>query len=184
MQAPGDLSFMVFTGTGCQWTATAGAAWITLTGNSSGTGSGTVRFRISDNWDAPREGLLVVHGVLPDRTASAHVAQAGCVYWVSKDTIDVSATGGPGSFDVLQQSLPNTCGGPLQESTSAELVRRGSRSSSMPGSVTTGRLAVSARRQREARHHRARQSVRVNQAENEPGLPITRRHERGDTEIL
>ena len=40
--------------------------------------------------------------------------QAGCVYAVSTTAVSVGAAGGPGRFDVIQQSLPLTCGGPLQ----------------------------------------------------------------------
>jgi hypothetical protein len=33
---------------------------------------------------------------------------------VSTPAVSVGASGGPGRFDVYQQSVPNTCGGPLQ----------------------------------------------------------------------
>jgi hypothetical protein len=42
------------------------------------------------------------------------VSQAGCRYGVSATSISIGAVGGPGRFDVLQQSDPLMCGGPLQ----------------------------------------------------------------------
>jgi hypothetical protein len=52
----------------------------------------------------------------PTSTAgqNVRVLQAGCVYAVSTSAISIGAAGGPGRFDVIQQSIPNTCGGPLQ----------------------------------------------------------------------
>jgi hypothetical protein len=114
MQAPSELTLTIFTTATCQWRISTSVPWATVTANQSGTGPGAPRIRVSDNWDAPRDGLVVVQGPLPGQTVTARVAQAGCVYWVSKDTIDFGASGGGGRFDVMQQSLPNTCGGPLQ----------------------------------------------------------------------
>ena len=42
------------------------------------------------------------------------VAQAGCLYGVSRDAIDAAASGGDYSFDVVSQSTDTSCGGPLQ----------------------------------------------------------------------
>ena len=51
----------------------------------------------------------------PSLGQNLHVAQAGCLYGVSRSSVDVAAAGGVANFDVLQQSMPNTCGGPLQD---------------------------------------------------------------------
>lgn len=114
MQAPGELTLTIFTTPSCTWSVSSTVPWTTVTANQSGKGPGTPRLRVSDNWDAPREGLVVVQGALSGQTASARIAQAGCIYFVSKDSMDFTASGGSSNFDVLQQSLPNSCGGPLQ----------------------------------------------------------------------
>lgn len=114
MQAPGELTLTIFTGAACQWSVSATVPWTTVTTNPSGKGPGTSGLRVSDNWDAPREGLVVVQGALAAQTVTARIAQAGCVYGVTKDAIDFNASGGSSSFDVVQQSLPISCGGPLQ----------------------------------------------------------------------
>jgi hypothetical protein len=47
----------------CQWTATSGASWITITGGSSGTGSGTVAYTVAANTTtAKRSGTLTIAG--------------------------------------------------------------------------------------------------------------------------
>jgi hypothetical protein len=51
----------------------------------------------------------------PTAGQNIHVAQAGCRYAVSKTAIDIGATGGPASFDVLQQSDPVECGSATQD---------------------------------------------------------------------
>jgi hypothetical protein len=51
----------------------------------------------------------------PTAGQNIRVMQAGCVYAVSRDAISVGAAGGTSTFDVLQQSQPTSCGGPLQD---------------------------------------------------------------------
>jgi hypothetical protein len=114
MQVPVDLTMAAFATPGCQWSVSPTVPWISVTAEASGTGSGRPQLRIADNWDAPREGKVVMTGALPGQTVSVRVAQAGCVYGTSRETIEFSASGGIGTFDVVQQSLPNSCGGPLQ----------------------------------------------------------------------
>jgi hypothetical protein len=109
-----EMTATVSTAPSCQWTVVASAQWMTLTSGVSGRGPGGVRFAVSDNWDAPREGFVTVQGALAGQTAAIHVAQAGCRYWVSQDAFDISTSGASGTFEVLQQSEPIVCGGPLQ----------------------------------------------------------------------
>ena len=45
----GTGSVSVTTQAGCTWTASSGAAWLTITSGSSGTGSGTIRYSVSAN---------------------------------------------------------------------------------------------------------------------------------------
>ena len=100
---------------GCSWTAAPDASWITLTSPASGNGSGVVSFRVSENWELPRQGNVMVRWPTPTAGQNVQVAQAGCRYAVSATSIGIAAAGGTGRFDVIQQSDPYTCGGPLQD---------------------------------------------------------------------
>lgn len=109
-----QLSAAVTTQQGCSWSAGPDVSWITITGGQSGNGSGVISFRVSDNWDAPRQGIVKVRWPTPTAGQNLRVSQAGCAYAVNPDTISVAAGGGPGRFDVYQQSTPIACGGPTQ----------------------------------------------------------------------
>lgn len=113
MSAPYDLTATITTQAGCSWTANPDASWITVSAQS-GSGPGVISFRVSDNWDAPRQGLVMVRWPTPTAGQNLRVAQAGCRYAVSTTSISMVAAGGTGRFDVFQQSDPYTCGGPLQ----------------------------------------------------------------------
>jgi Viral BACON domain/Putative binding domain, N-terminal len=114
MAVPYELSTTVTTQAACAWTATPDAPWISLVGGSSRTGSGEVRFRVSDNYDPPRLGVLKLRWDTPTAGQNVRVSQAGCRYAVTVTTIAVPAAGGSRTFDVYQQSDPIECGGPLQ----------------------------------------------------------------------
>jgi hypothetical protein len=114
MSVPYTLTATVTTQQGCTWTADPGASWITVTGGSSGSGSGTVSFRVSDNWEAPRQSVVKVRWPTPTAGQNLQVSQAGCFYAVSTSDISVAAAGGPGQFGVIQQSEPIICGGATQ----------------------------------------------------------------------
>jgi hypothetical protein len=115
MSAPFDLIATVTTQPGCTWTAATDAPWIALSGGHAGEGTGTVAFRVGDNWDAPREGIVMVRWPTITAGQNLRISQAGCLYAVSQDAISIAAAGGPGRFDVLQMAQPLTCGGPLQD---------------------------------------------------------------------
>lgn len=109
-----ELASQIATQADCPWTAAPGASWITITAGGSGSGSGTVRFRVADNWDAPRSENVMVRWPTPTAGQNVRVAQAGCYYAVTRDAFAFTASGGTANFDVVQQSEPYTCGGPLQ----------------------------------------------------------------------
>jgi hypothetical protein len=111
----GRVTANVTTQPRCQWTATASVPWLSVPAGSSGAGSGSITISFSDNYDAPRNGLIKVRWPTPTAGQNIQIEQAGCVYAVSQSSIAVPAAGGPGSFNVLQESQPNTCGGPLQD---------------------------------------------------------------------
>ena len=114
MSVPYNLTATMTTQQGCTWTARPGASWITVTGGQSGSGSGVITFRVSENWDAPRQSVVMVRWPTVTRGQNLQVSQAGCRYAVSATTISIAAAGGSGRFDVLQQSDPYTCGGATQ----------------------------------------------------------------------
>ncbi len=105
----------VTTQDGCTWTAASGASWLNVRDGSEGTGSGVITFEMGDNYDAPRSSTIFVRWPTPTAGQNIRVAQAGCLYAVSQSTFAFAAAGGPGAFDVFQQSDPNQCGGPLQD---------------------------------------------------------------------
>lgn len=111
----GVVTASVRTAAGCPWTATSSVAWLGIDSGSSGSGSGSITIRFGDNYDAPREGVVMVRWPTPTAGQNIRVTQAGCVYAVTRDAIDVGAAGGTTTFDVLQQSQPTLCGGPMQD---------------------------------------------------------------------
>jgi len=58
--AGGTGSVTVTAGTGCAWTATASANFVTITAGSSGSGNGTVSYTVAANTGAARTGTLTV----------------------------------------------------------------------------------------------------------------------------
>jgi hypothetical protein len=115
MSAPYNMTAAITTEQGCTWTASAGAPWITVTGGQSGSGSGLVSFTVSDNYDAPRLGVVMVRWPTVTAGQNLQVAQAGCYYAVSVATITIAAGAGTGSFNVIQTSDPITCGSATQD---------------------------------------------------------------------
>ena len=115
MSVPYDLTATITTQQGCTWTASPGASWITVTDGQSGSGPGVVSFRVSDNWDPPRHGVVMVRWPTVTAGQNLQVAQAGCYYAVSTSAVSIAAAGGTGRFDVIQYSEPNTCGGATQD---------------------------------------------------------------------
>jgi hypothetical protein len=71
--------------------------------------------RVSDNWDAPREGVVEVRWPTPTEGQNLRVSQAGCVYALSPSAIRIAAAGGSDFIYVFQNSVPTSCGGPTQD---------------------------------------------------------------------
>jgi hypothetical protein len=103
------------TQTGCGWTVTPNVPWLSVPSGSSGNGSGAITISFSENYDAPREGIAMVRWPTPTAGQNLRIAQAGCLYAVSRSAINVTAAATSGTFDVLQQSVPNTCGSATQD---------------------------------------------------------------------
>jgi hypothetical protein len=108
------LKVTVTTEAACPWTATTAAGWIGLS-QSSGTGTATVDLAVTENYDLPRDGVVAVRWPTATAGQNVRVAQAGCVYGVSRDAFSFPIAGGADSFMVVQQSIPIICGGALQD---------------------------------------------------------------------
>jgi len=111
----GNLSATVTTTAGCTWTATPDASWLDVRNGSPGNGSGVIQLTVPDNYDAPRAARILVRWPTPTAGQNIRIDQAGCRYAVSRTEVTFGAAGGPGSFDVIQQSDPTTCGGATQD---------------------------------------------------------------------
>lgn len=83
-------SVAVSAATGCGWTAVSNASWITITGGSSGSGSGTVSYSVADNTVATsRTGTMTIAG----QTFTITQAAAGCTYSVTPTSESSPAAG-------------------------------------------------------------------------------------------
>src|SRR6185295_19093865 len=60
----GAGQFAVAAATGCTWTATSSADWLTITSGGNGTGSGTVNYTVAPNTGSERTGTISVARVL------------------------------------------------------------------------------------------------------------------------
>jgi hypothetical protein len=99
---------------GCTWTAEPDDPWLTVIGGQTGSGSGTIVFRVSDNYAPPRQGVVKVRWPTPTAGQNLHVSQGGCHYAVSTTAISILAAGGPGTFNVITAPDPISCGGATQ----------------------------------------------------------------------
>lgn len=113
-----ELASTITTQAACPWTVSSTTNWLSVTGATAGSGTGTVRFRVSDNWDLPRFGQLLVRWPTPSAGQNVRVNQAGCRYLATPGVFSIPAAGGSFRFDVIQQSDPTECGGPRQDACS------------------------------------------------------------------
>jgi len=97
----------------CTWSASVDVPWLTITNGASGSGTGQVTFTFTDNYYAPRTGLVMVRWPTPTAGQNVRVEQAGCLYYATPLAFHPTAVGGSFSFDVFQSSVPYWCGGPL-----------------------------------------------------------------------
>ena len=111
----GSLAATMTTQATCSWTVSTNVSWLGIPGGGSGAGPGIITITYADNYDAPRDGVVMVRWPTATAGQNIRVAQAGCRYAVSRNTFSVVAGGGPGTFDVIQQSDPATCGGATQD---------------------------------------------------------------------
>lgn len=96
----GGQVMTVTTQSGCAWSATSAAPWLTLTGGSPGPGSGTVAYNVAANpGPNPRRGSLTIAGklfIVSQRTP----VPAPCTISASTSGSPIANSGGPGSVTI------------------------------------------------------------------------------------
>ncbi|MCI0487450.1 MAG: BACON domain-containing protein, partial [Blastocatellia bacterium] len=101
--AGGSSNVGVSTQSGCAWTATSNALWISITSGASGSGSGSVNYSVASNPNpSPRTGTMTVAG--QTFTVTQDPASGGCSFTINPSSQNFSATGGTGSVSVGTQS--------------------------------------------------------------------------------
>jgi hypothetical protein len=91
----GDRQVAVTAPVGCAWTAESVTSWLTITSGTTGSGSGSVVFRVAATDGPARTATLTVAG----RTVT--VSQSlGCQFTVSPTSLNVGSSGGTGSIQV------------------------------------------------------------------------------------
>jgi pimeloyl-ACP methyl ester carboxylesterase len=97
-------SFTVNTGAGCQWSAVSQNPWVSITGGSSGTSSGTVSFSVLANpVTVPRVTTIVV-GNSSARTSFLVQQSALCTYALSVADVALPSGGGSDTVNVTTEA--------------------------------------------------------------------------------
>jgi hypothetical protein len=81
----------VSTSSGCTWTATGNASWLTILSGASGMGGGSVTYSVLPNIGAARTGNLTVAGQTVTISQST-----GCVYAIAPASQTFEPSGGTG----------------------------------------------------------------------------------------
>jgi hypothetical protein len=89
--AGGTASVAITAGTGCAWTATSSATFVTISAGSSGTGNGTVTIAVAANAGAARTATLTIAGTT--FTVSQSAAGAGTPGLLSAPTATSPVSG-------------------------------------------------------------------------------------------
>ncbi len=87
-------------GSGCAWTATSSATWLSITGGGTGTGNGTVNYSVAANSSTSTRSATITVG-----TATFSLTQDGaCGYTLSPTTRTVTTAATTGSVGVTAGS--------------------------------------------------------------------------------
>ena len=98
----GSGSVSVGTASGCSWTATSNASWITITTNGSGVGDGIVSYIVSDNIGASkRSGTITIK----DQTFT--VTQSGTSVGSGNPVPDIKANNSDGPLTLSSDQILN-----------------------------------------------------------------------------
>ena len=93
--AGGPGSVNVTAGSGCGWTATSDAPWLTVTSGASGTSNGTVNFAVAANSGPARSGKLTIGG----QQLTVNQAEA-CTFSITPENATLGAGAGSTSVAV------------------------------------------------------------------------------------
>jgi hypothetical protein len=157
----GTLTATVTAPSGCSWTATDNASWVSISSGASGTGNGTVRYTVSANsGSTARSATLTVAG----RSLAVTQAANTCTFTVTPTSQTVSRSGGVMTAAV---SAPAGCTWRATESSSWVSITGGA-SGSGNGTVRYSVSAYSGSSARSATLTVAGQPVRVTQSANTP----------------
>jgi M6 family metalloprotease-like protein len=94
--AAGSGTVSVTAGSGCSWTASSNAVWISITSGASGSGNGAVGYSVQANAGNARSGTMTIAG----QTFAVSQAGTSCSYSINPTSASVTAGGGTGSFNV------------------------------------------------------------------------------------
>jgi hypothetical protein len=95
-------SVAVTAGTGCTWTASSSASWLTVTSGASGSGNGSVGYAVAANTGAARSATLTVGG----KTVTVNQAAVSCNYTLLPASGSIGAAGGNGAVSI---NAPTGC---------------------------------------------------------------------------
>lgn len=96
--SPVTNSFTMSAGTGCAWTATPNASWITIQSGASGTGNGTTTYVVATNApSSTRIGTITVAGLTHTITQAGTVP---CTYSISPTSASYVTAGGSGNITI------------------------------------------------------------------------------------
>ena len=100
-------SIPVTAATGCAWTATSSASFVTVTSGASGTGNGTVGYSIAANTGVARSASISIGSNVVNFVQSGALAPVGCTVALSTTTLQINSGGGSADVAVTAAS---TCG--------------------------------------------------------------------------
>jgi RHS repeat-associated protein len=95
-QGGGTGSVNVSTSSGCSWTATSNASWITITSGASGVGAGAVSYSVAANGGAQRSNTITINGQAFNIIQAPN--PASCGYALNKTGESISEQGGSGAL--------------------------------------------------------------------------------------
>jgi hypothetical protein len=96
--AGGSGTIAVTAGEGCNWTASSGAAWLTVVAAAGGSGNGAVAFSVAPNPGAARTAVIVV--AAQTFTVNQAAAPAPCTYSIAPANASIGVLGGIGTVAV------------------------------------------------------------------------------------
>ena len=94
----------VSTASGCTWSATSNASWLTITSGASGSGDGAVNFLVLANAGGSRVGTLTVAG----HTFTVSQASLTCSFSINPTSQSIG--GGAGAGAPISVTAPSGCG--------------------------------------------------------------------------